>query len=101
MSPYVLGAVYNGTEDKPEPYHNDDGLNNKRVFWSRNDHMVIFDDTPGMEKVQLGAQAPSTDLCAVTNGTERQTAQLVLSKAQEPFFTTNSTPRHAPVPRPC
>ncbi len=58
MSPYVLGAVYNGTEDKPEPYHNDDGVNNKRVFWSRNDHMVIFDDTPGMEKVQLGAQAP-------------------------------------------
>ncbi len=57
MSPYILGAVYNGAEDKPEPYHNDDSENNKRVFWSRNDHMVIFDDTAGAEKVQVGAQA--------------------------------------------
>lgn len=58
MSPYILGAVYNGSDDKPEPYHNDDTLNAKRVFWSRNNHMVIFDDTPGGEKVQFAAQAP-------------------------------------------
>ena len=57
MSPYVVGAVYNGAEDKPEPYHNDDKNNDKRVFWSRNDHMVIFDDTAGKEKVEIGAQA--------------------------------------------
>jgi uncharacterized protein involved in type VI secretion and phage assembly len=57
MSPYVLGAVYNGGEDTPDPYKNDDGNNDKRVFWSRNDHMVIFDDTSGGEKVELGAKA--------------------------------------------
>ena len=57
MSPYVLGAVYNGGDDTPEPYKNDDDENNKRVFWSRNDHMVIFDDTSGAEKVELGAKA--------------------------------------------
>ena len=57
MTPYVIGAVYNGAEDKPEPYHNDDENNDKRVFWSRNDHMVIFDDTEGAEKVEVGAQA--------------------------------------------
>jgi len=57
MSPYVLGAVYNGGDDLPEPYKNDDDENNKRVFWSRNDHMVIFDDTAGAEKVELGAKA--------------------------------------------
>ncbi len=57
MSPYVVGAVYNGSDDKPEPYHNDDGNDDKRVFWSRNDHMVIFDDTPGAERVDFGAQA--------------------------------------------
>lgn len=57
MSAYVLGAVYNGSEDKPKSYFNDDGENNKRVFWSRNDHMVIFDDTAGAEKVEIGAQA--------------------------------------------
>ncbi len=59
LSPYVVGAVYNGTDDKPEPYHNDDGNDDKRVFWSRNDHMVIFDDTAGAERVDFGAQASS------------------------------------------
>lgn len=59
MSPYVVGAVYNGKVDKPEPYHNDDKNDDKRVFWSRNDHMVIFDDTQGAEKVEFGAQAPT------------------------------------------
>ncbi|MGB0641595.1 MAG: phage baseplate assembly protein V, partial [Myxococcota bacterium] len=58
MSPYILGAVYNG-KDLPEPYRNDDCLNNVRVFWSRGDHMVIFDDTDGAEKVSFGAQAPT------------------------------------------
>lgn len=57
MTPYIIGAVYNGAEDKPEPYKNDDGNNDKRVFWSRNDHMAIFDDTEGAEKVEFGAQA--------------------------------------------
>ena len=57
LSPYVVGAVYNGTEDKPEPYHNDDEKDDKRVFWSRNDHMVVFDDTAGSERVDFGAQA--------------------------------------------
>ena len=57
LKPYILGAVYNGGEDKSEPYKNDDEENNLRVFWSRNDHMVIFDDTSGAEKVEIGAQA--------------------------------------------
>jgi uncharacterized protein involved in type VI secretion and phage assembly len=57
LTPYVIGAVYNGGDDKPEPYKNDDEKNNLRVFWSRNDHMIIFDDTEGEEKVELGAQA--------------------------------------------
>ena len=57
MHPYVIGGVYNGKEDQPEPYYNDDGNNDKRVFWSRNDHMVVFDDTSGSEKVEIGAQA--------------------------------------------
>jgi uncharacterized protein involved in type VI secretion and phage assembly len=59
MSAYIVGAVYNGTDDKPEPYHNDDSNDDKRVFWSRNDHMVIFDDTSGAESVSIGAKAPT------------------------------------------
>ena len=57
LQPYIIGAVYNGGDDKPEPYKNDDEKNNLRLFWSRNDHMIIFDDTEGEEKVELGAQA--------------------------------------------
>ncbi len=59
MSPIIMGGVYNGKDDKPEPYHNDDSNDDKRVFWSRNDHMVIFDDTSGAEKIEIGAQASS------------------------------------------
>ncbi len=59
MSPMMLGAVYNGAEDKPEPYKNDDSSNDKRIFWSRNDHMVIFDDTAGAEKVEFAAGSGS------------------------------------------
>lgn len=59
MSPYIVGAVYNGKDDKAEPYKNDDENNDKRVFWSRNDHLVIFDDTSGKERVDFGAKAGS------------------------------------------
>ena len=75
MSPYVLGGVYNGGDDTPEPYKNDDGNNDKRVFWSRNDHMVIFDDTSGAEKVEIAAKAGSR--LDVTSGPVHQTADAV------------------------
>ena len=32
LSLYVIGAVYNGREDKPTPYKNDDESNDRRVF---------------------------------------------------------------------
>ena len=59
LEPYILGGVYNGKADKPEPYKNDDGKDNIRILWSRNSHMVRFDDTEGSEKVGIGAQAGS------------------------------------------
>ncbi|MEC8422332.1 MAG: phage baseplate assembly protein V [Myxococcota bacterium] len=77
MTPYVLGAVYNGGADRPEPYRNDDAGNDKRVFWSRNDHMAIFDDTDGAEKVEFAAAAPtrldvrSAPLWASANAAEK------------------------------
>ena len=57
LSPYVLGALYNGDADCPEPYRNDDEKDNRRVFWSRNDHMIVFDDEKGAERVGVGAKA--------------------------------------------
>lgn len=57
LTPIVLGAVYNGEEDTAAPYHNDDEKDNRRVFWSRGDHLLDFDDTPGAEKIGIGARA--------------------------------------------
>jgi uncharacterized protein involved in type VI secretion and phage assembly len=59
MTPFVLGALYNGGQDRPETYRNDDGNDDKRVFWSRADHLVVFDDTAGAEQVGVGACAPT------------------------------------------
>ena len=59
MSPYVIGAVYNGEQDRPEPYKNDDGNDDRRVFWSRSGHLIDFDDTPGAERVGIGIQTPT------------------------------------------
>ncbi|MBM4368663.1 MAG: hypothetical protein FJ102_20790, partial [Deltaproteobacteria bacterium] len=53
MTPYILGGVYNGDEDKPEPYANEDENDDHRVFWSRNSHWIDFDDTPGKERIEL------------------------------------------------
>lgn len=59
MHPFVLGCVYNGAEDKAEPYANDDGDNNIRLFWSRAGSMVMFNDEPGKESVSIGATTGS------------------------------------------
>ena len=58
-TPYVIGGVYNGADDRPEAYHNDDGGDHRRVLWTRGDHMLVFDDTPGAESVGFGAGAAS------------------------------------------
>ena len=71
MAPYVLGAVYNGSSD-PTPYKNADLFNHKRVFWSKNCHTLIFDDTWQNEKVEIGAKAP--ERLDVTSGPVYQTA---------------------------
>jgi len=57
FTPYVVGAVYNGDADKPEPYKNDDEQNDRRVFWSRSQHLVDFHDGAGKESVGIGACA--------------------------------------------
>lgn len=56
LTPYIVGAVYNGAED-PDPYANADGDNNLRIFWTRNDNQVVFDDTPGAETMGIGTCA--------------------------------------------
>lgn len=59
LTAYILGGVYNGAEDRTEPYRNDDRNDDRRVFWSRNDHLLVFDDQSGAERVSIGAKAPT------------------------------------------
>lgn len=40
--PYILGALWNGQEKAP--FTNPDGKNDKRVFTSRKNHHLLFDD---------------------------------------------------------
>ncbi len=71
LTPFVLGALYNPKEDLPV-YANEDEDNNLRVFWSRNDHMVLFDDTDGAERVAIAAQ--TTEYCDPEKGVIYQVA---------------------------
>lgn len=52
LSPYMVGALYNGAED-PTVYANEDGNDDHRRFWSRNSHWLDFDDTSGAERIEL------------------------------------------------
>lgn len=52
-APYIVGALYNGGEDKPKPYANEDGNDDHRRFWSRNSHWLDIDDTPGAERIEF------------------------------------------------
>lgn len=53
QTPYMVGAVYNGTDDQPKPYANEDQNDDHRRFWSRNSHWIDFDDTSGAERIEL------------------------------------------------
>jgi uncharacterized protein involved in type VI secretion and phage assembly len=50
--PYVLGALWNGIDTPPEEKEGDDE-NNIRLFKSRSNHLLKFDDTDGAEKIEI------------------------------------------------
>lgn len=52
LTPYLLGAVFNGAADKP-PYTNDDAKNHHRRFHSRSGHALDFGDEGGQEAINL------------------------------------------------
>lgn len=49
--PYIVGALWNG-KDKP-PDTNPDGQNNIRLIQSRSSSLIRFDDTKGVEKIEI------------------------------------------------
>jgi uncharacterized protein involved in type VI secretion and phage assembly len=49
--PYVIGALWNGSDLPPET--NENGENNIRVIKSRSGHVIKIDDTDGKEKIEI------------------------------------------------
>ena len=67
--PYIIGALWNGQDMPPET--NCDGKNNKRLIKSRSGHKIIFDDSPGKEKVEIITNAGHTIVLDDSSGGEK------------------------------
>ena len=50
--PYVVGGLWNGS-DAPPSERGSDAANDVRMIKSRSGHLVVFDDSPGAEKVTI------------------------------------------------
>jgi phage protein D len=53
--PYVLGALWNGTEPPPQGTKTivENGTVNQRIWRSRTGHLFLFDDTDGDESIRI------------------------------------------------
>jgi uncharacterized protein involved in type VI secretion and phage assembly len=71
--PYVLGALWNG-KDSP-PVDNADGKNDKRVFYSRAGHKLVFDDNAQQGQVLIKTKAGNQVLLDDASGGEKITIQ--------------------------
>lgn len=50
--PFVIGSLWNGKDELPEPGH-PDGKDNHKVIETRSGHKVTFDDTSGAEQISI------------------------------------------------
>jgi len=50
--PYILGSLWSQA-DQPPPDDGDTKANNWRFIRSRSGHIILLDDTPGKEKIEL------------------------------------------------
>jgi uncharacterized protein involved in type VI secretion and phage assembly len=55
-APYIIGALWNGVDKLPAEKRGDDE-NHRRLIKSRSRHMIMLDDTPGSEKIEITASA--------------------------------------------
>jgi uncharacterized protein involved in type VI secretion and phage assembly len=65
--PYVVGALWSKSDPPPA----DDGKrvdNNWRFFRSRSGHTLLFDDTSGAERIEIGGQGGSHKLVIDVSG---------------------------------
>jgi uncharacterized protein involved in type VI secretion and phage assembly len=57
--PVIIGAVHNGKD--VIPFDNGDGKNDERIWYSRSDHHIIFNDGDGAEFVQVETKDGKTN----------------------------------------
>ena len=57
--PVVVGAVHNGKD--VIPFDNSDGKNDERIWYSRSDHHMIFNDGDGAEFIQVETKDGKTN----------------------------------------
>lgn len=69
--PYILGALWNGSDPPPET--NRDGKNNIRKIRSRSGHEIIFDDNAeaGQEKIEIHTNADHKIVLDDSTGQEK------------------------------
>jgi len=100
--PYVLGAVWNGT-DKPPQNRGSDGDNNVRMIRSRSGHEIQLDDTSGSEKIvivdksgshkiELSSSGVVITSSAVKIGSSNASEGLVLGSAFMQLFNSHTHP---------
>lgn len=96
--PYVLGALWNGTDSAPETMDGA-GRNNVRVIHSRSGHEIRFDDTSGSEKIVVqtnGGQkitlddSPASVEIADSNGNTVQLGQSGITLTASGKVTVNA-----------
>ena len=58
--PVIVGAVHNGKDTIP--FDNADGNNDERIFYSRSDHHIIFNDGDGAEFIQCETKGGKTNV---------------------------------------
>jgi uncharacterized protein involved in type VI secretion and phage assembly len=99
--PYVLGALWNGSDAMPSE-RADDADNNIRLIKSRSGHLILLDDTGGEEKitiqdkngniVQLDAEGVTIKSSAIKIGSAGASEGLVLGDAMLDLFNRHTHP---------
>jgi uncharacterized protein involved in type VI secretion and phage assembly len=63
--PYILGALWNGTDKPPEPK---DETTNRRTIKSTSGHIICLDDSEGKEKIEIIDKSGKNSIIIDTTG---------------------------------
>jgi uncharacterized protein involved in type VI secretion and phage assembly len=91
--PYVIGALWNGTDKPPET--NSDGKNNIRKIKSRSGHEIIFNDEESGENIEIHSKSGHTvlldDSAEKIEITDKNGSNFIIINSGENSITIEST----------